>query len=146
MDRREQHHFDSSNGRFIGEVNESTISRSSMRRASGVTQATSVTRRSTMINDEMRREAASALRALDTGGRGLVLMDSVCDAIGLYGCGLGGAYLEKEGVAYLADLIDRPTCTPVVSDGPFASCSNCHDIWLAGVRSYCPYCGAAVVR
>ena len=58
-------------------------------------------------------------------------------------------YLTQSGFERLADLIDRPTCKPVIPNEMEGCvfCSNCGaEIGEYSVPNYCPNCGRQVVK
>lgn len=93
----------------------------------------------TNITVESRREVARRLR------------DSAADGVDnplrtlkyVLGLGLNKSY--RDVFCALADLIDRPTCTPEVGLERQV-CSECDVECIDGFACYCPNCGAEVVR
>lgn len=120
-----------------------------------------------MISDEERIAAAKALRerAKRPLDKSMQLMFS--ETLGLYRTNIGWAKPTKATetwaniVNYLADLIDRPTCTikhdaPGTNPTTWGVCLRCGALVNAEravsnaaeylPMKYCPNCGARVVR
>lgn len=101
-----------------------------------------------MISDQERRDVAEGLRGL--GGE-CVPLAYVLDELGV---DCDGADVPKAHVERLADLIDRPTCRDEDGFGRSFSCSACgYGAWTYDDSccdpkdfSFCPNCGAEVVR
>ena len=103
-----------------------------------------------MIDDAERREAACWIRDhhdsfyLDTAFAVRMFNDSGTDL----------PFEDFDAVAYLADLIDRPTChdsSPMTRE--YFSCDRCEaeidtqdDYGNTWTFEYCPECGAEVVE
>lgn len=104
-----------------------------------------------MISNEKRREVAQRLREVETlEYDGDVWCDEcdVLDALGLYNEGDPNS-CNPDNVAILSDLIDRPTCRPVIPNEMEGCvfCSNCGaEIGEYGVPNYCHNCGAVLVK
>lgn len=129
------------------------------------------------ISDDQRREVAARLREVETmeyDGDEWCDEGDVLDALGLYNDG-DPSSCDPEKVAFLADLIDHPTCNNVsdfgshtVTQGDYFKgkifdfvCSHCgfrligdemYNSPLVDYRfshygiKYCPNCGAEVVE
>lgn len=103
------------------------------------------------INNEKRREVASKLREVETLEHdGDVWCDEgdVLDALGVYNND-DPSRCDPERVAFLADLIERPTCRKVIPNEMegYVLCSRCGaEIGEYGVPNYCHNCGAEVVK
>ena len=95
------------------------------------------------ISDEQRRETAARLREYD------VAEFKESAIVPFLEC-LGHGYKDWRGILdELAELIDRPTCKPVIPNEMEGCvfCSNCGaEIGEYGVPNYCHNCGAEVKR
>ena len=93
-------------------------------------------------NATRRRYAHDLRRLCDSESvDGCVRLDAALDELGL-----GTAYwVPCHDVERLADLIDRPTCTPEVGLER-QTCSECDAECIDGWANFCPNCGAEVVR
>lgn len=95
------------------------------------------------ISDEQRRETAARLREYD------VAEFKESAIVPFLEC-LGHGYKDWRGILdELAELIDRPTCKPVISNEMEGCvfCSNCGaEIGEYGVPNYCHNCGAGLVE
>lgn len=103
-----------------------------------------------MVSNDQRREVAARLREVETlEYDGDVWCDEgdVLDALGLYNDD-DPSSCDPEKVAFLADLIDPPTCRKVIPNEMegYVFCSRCGaEIGEYGVPNYCHNCGAEVV-
>ena len=100
-----------------------------------------------MTSDERRREAAESLRASANVGGARTLKRELARALGirLDDCTPEGAHSKI--LRGLADLIDRSTCHLVEDENGYTACSECGCTALCMLdASYCPECGARVVR
>lgn len=107
-----------------------------------------------MTSDELRRAVAARLRGLrgfEVEGKKFCSCYDVEDALGLE----GSIMCSRTAVETLADLIDRPTCETIEHGRPYEShvcksCSRCSYGWFEDMHdkpySYCPNCGAEVVK
>ena len=112
------------------------------------------------ISDEERREVAQKLREVETlEWDGNVWCDewNVLNALGLYNEDDPNS-CNPDKVAYLADLIDRPTCRNVYDETKMGACTNgfeCSECGnrvedlehccITGTFNCCPKCGREVV-
>lgn len=101
------------------------------------------------ISDERRREVAARLRSVETleyDGDEWCDEGDVLDALGVYNND-DPSSCDPDKVAFLADLIDRPACKPVIPnemDG-CVFCPQCGaEIGEYGVPNYCYNCGVAI--
>ena len=106
------------------------------------------------INDEKRREVAQRLREVETleyDGDEWCDEGDVLNALGLYNDG-DPSSCDPDKVAFLADLIDRPTCK---IEGTYDDEYGIYDHLTCGhvaMRQWpeptncCPNCGAQVER
>lgn len=96
-----------------------------------------------MISDEERREVAEKMREYD------VAEFKESAIVPFIEC-LGHGYKDWRGILdELADLIDRPTCKPVIPNEMEGCvfCPNCGaEIGEYGVPNYCHNCGAVLVK
>lgn len=94
-----------------------------------------------MVSDEERREAAERMRSLDVSE----FRDS--PIVPFLEC-LGAGYMNWRGVmGRLAELVDRPTTGLSVDEDGRTCCASCGCACLyMGSATYCPDCGAEVVR
>lgn len=101
-----------------------------------------------MTSDERRRRAVAELRDASTGAyRHVDALDVIAGSVGVEVAGKFGHEVEKETYAALADLIDRPTCHLVEDEHGYTACSECGCTALCMLdASYCPECGARVIR
>lgn len=109
-----------------------------------------------MVSNDQRRKVAARLREVETlEYDGDVWCDEgdVLDALGLYNDD-DPSSCDPDEVAFLADLIDPPTCRNVADpyDGGLFECSNCGEMWEFSYGNtadnhlnFCPRCGAEVV-
>lgn len=101
-----------------------------------------------MISDKERRDVAEGLRGLEGE---CVPLAYVLDELGV---DCDGADVPKAHVERLADLIDRQTCRDEDCLSRSFSCSACgyeawtYDDYCCDPKdfSFCPNCGAEVVR
>ena len=101
-----------------------------------------------MVSDKERRDMAEGLRGLKGE---CVPISCVLDELGV-DCDV--AYVPKEHVERLAELIDRPTCRNEYGSSRSFFCSACGcDVWTYDDSycdpsdfSFCPNCGAEVVH
>lgn len=105
------------------------------------------------ITNEERREVAGRIRERicrnHRAAWDVVLELSYIDVFG------DRFRMNKEFTLFLADLIDRPTCETIEHGRPYeshvcTSCSRCSYGWFEDMYdkpySYCPNCGAEVVK
>ena len=100
-----------------------------------------------MTSDERRREAAESLRASANVGGARTLKRELAMALGirLDDCTPEGSHSKI--LRGLADLIDRPTCRLFEDEHGYTYCSECGFTAPCMLdASYCPECGARVVR
>lgn len=100
-----------------------------------------------MTSDERRLEVAASLRASANVGGARTLKRELARALGirLDDCTPEGSHSKI--LRGLADLIDRPTCRLVEDERGYTACSECGCTALCMLdASYCPECGARVVR
>lgn len=111
------------------------------------------------ISDDERREVAARLRERTKKPMGESMQRMLTETLGMYAHNIGWMNADKATnrwdviVNYLADLIDRPTCTmtykPEWSDDEIYptsayQCSNCGSVVNEGITEYCPSCGCRV--
>ena len=109
-----------------------------------------------MNRNQIRRALAQRLRALVAEYRndpdGIFVQELLC----MLEIGIGSSedFARIRDVYYLADLIDRPTCSNVDDSHlsaaePWFECSFCHCKARLGYVStplrYCPFCGSEVI-
>ena len=107
-----------------------------------------------MISDEERRETAARLRALHENHEWDDFDQEVDDIESAVDCNYGQLHDSQGLLLRLADLIDRPTCRNEDGFGRSFSCSACgYEAWTYDDSccdpkdfSFCPNCGAEVVR
>lgn len=94
-----------------------------------------------MVSDEERREVAGRMRAVEASE----FKDS--PIVPFLDC-LGVGYTNWRGVmGRLAELVDRPTTGLSVDEDGRTCCASCGCSCLyMGSATYCPDCGAEVVR
>lgn len=110
------------------------------------------------INNEKRREVAARLREVETleyDGDEWCDEGDVLDALGVYNND-DPSSCDPDKVAFLADLIDRPTCEMEGYPGArYGGCSHCGAFirrdavmdYIGRVPvKYCSNCGAEVVE
>lgn len=110
------------------------------------------------VTDDQRREVAERLRmcARDVNGTRDLSMylaywvggmeDEIADAGNPFTVAADRRCAERT-LEKLADLIDRPTCHLVEDENGYTACSECGCTALCMLdASYCPECGAVVVR
>lgn len=101
-----------------------------------------------MISDSERREVAARLRSLDVHDWN-DFMDEVDSLETAIGCSIGQDWQDQAWWHRLADLIDRPTCKPVIPN-EMEGCVFCHqcgaEIGEYGVPNYCYNCGMEIEK
>lgn len=101
-----------------------------------------------MIDNSERREVAARLRGLDSHDwyNAADEVDALETAIG---CCIGQDWQDQEWWHRLADLIDRPTCNPVIPNEMegYVFCHQCGaEIGEYGVPNYCYNCGMEIEK
>lgn len=97
------------------------------------------------LYDEEGREVAATMRAISVRGVRNFTLGAVLNSI--LTSGAPRPTTEMAILARLADLIDRPTCHLVEDENGYTACSECGCTALCMLdASYCPECGARVVR
>ena len=109
-----------------------------------------------IYSDEKRREIAASLRESREFISGLPKASLEQNAFDTFERILACVDYEQGNIFdYLADLIDRPTCETIEHGRPdefhvCKSCSRCSYGWFEDIYdkpySYCPNCGAEVVK
>ena len=110
-----------------------------------------------MISDDERREVAARLRACAqdvSGTRDFAMylsywvgIDEANDDEGKHFSVAADRRCAERTLEKLADLIDRPTCRLVEDEHGYTYCSECGFTAPCMLdASYCPECGAVVVR
>lgn len=101
-----------------------------------------------MISDSERREVAARLRSLDVHDWN-DFMDEVDSLETAIGCSIGQDWQDQNWWHRLADLIDRPTCKPVIPNEMegYVFCHQCGtEIGEYGVPNYCYNCGIEIEK
>ena len=100
-----------------------------------------------MTSDERRREAAESLRASANVGGARTLKRELARALGIRLDDYTQEGAHSKILRGLADLIDRPTCHLLEDERGYTYCSECGFTAPCVLdASYCPECGARVVR
>lgn len=101
-----------------------------------------------MISNDERREVAARLRSLDVHDWN-DFMDEVDALETAIGCSIGQDWQDQDWWHRLADLIDRPTCKPVIPN-EMEGCVFCHqcgaEIGEYGMPNYCYNCGMEIEK
>lgn len=102
-----------------------------------------------MINDSERRDIAAKLRGLDERIDGVPLMCTEQEHDAMVLSAIRAVVGNGDIFHLLADLIDRPTCKPVIPN-EMEGCVFCHqcgaEIGEYGVPNYCYNCGVKIEK
>lgn len=102
-----------------------------------------------MVSNEERREVARKLRSLDERIEGMPLMCTKQEHNAMALRAIRAVVGKGDIFHLLAELIDRPTCKPVIPNEMEGCvfCSSCGaEIGEYGVPNYCHNCGAGLVE